>query len=62
MSDKKEAYAKIAALVAEAEAKVKEAEAIADAEGVSFDWDGFEYGMGGWYTPGDGWEASAGSC
>lgn len=60
-------------LLIEAEAKIHEAETIADENNVSFQWDGPEYGMGGYYEPkytdsngytsfGAGWSASSHSC
>ena len=47
----KEAPAKIAALIKEAEAKIAEAEKIAEESGIDFSWSGPAYGMGGSYTP-----------
>jgi len=59
----KEAKAKIAAILAEADAKLAEAVRLADEAGVDFYWEGPEYGMGGSYSSektAEQWGASAG--
>jgi hypothetical protein len=59
--DKREALAKIAALIKTAADAIKEAESIATIAEVDFDWSGCGYGMGGWFASGD-WHASSQSC
>jgi len=49
-------------LLEQARGLISQAEAIADANGVSFSWEGLTYGMGGFYQAkgeGDSWESSS---
>lgn len=71
MSDKKEAYAKIEELLAQADKALSKAAEIAELNDLEFSWSGPTYGMGGDYTPESlhggsysepGWQASSQSC
>lgn len=59
--EKAEALALIAVKIKEAETALAEAAKTADENGVSFRWNGPDYGMGGWYDE-DGWNPSSQSC
>lgn len=48
---KEKAMKAISEKIKQAEAIIFEAEAIANENGVSFDWEGFAYGMGGYFVP-----------
>lgn len=59
---KDEARAIISAKQADIEKLLQECTEIADEADVYFRFDGPEYGMGGSYEPGEGWQASSHSC
>jgi len=59
---KQQASADIADLIRQAQKLVDKAEDIAREAGVGFYMDLGDYGMGGYYDPEEGWQASSMSC